>query len=140
DAEAIGTTKPSTEYPTPWFVNPRLWGFALVYFGLNTCTYGISLWLPTALHSLTGLPNFLLGLLSAVPYLAAAILMVLVGAHSDRTGERRRHIALSAFAGGIALVVSGFSPGITISVFCFAIALSASLHLKLAIFTAAPAV
>ena len=93
---------------------------------MNTCTYGISLWLPTALHSLTGLPNFLLGLLSAVPYLAAAILMVLIGSHSDRTGERRRHIALSAFAGGAALVVSGFSSGIAISVFCFAIALSAS--------------
>jgi len=29
--------------PGLWFVNPRLWGFALVYFGLNTCTYGISL-------------------------------------------------------------------------------------------------
>ncbi len=98
----------------------------MVHFGLNTCTYGISLWLPTALHSLTGLPNFLLGLLSTVPYLAAAIFMVLVGAHSDRTGERRRHIALSAFAGGTALVVSGFSPGIALTVFCFAIALSAS--------------
>jgi ACS family tartrate transporter-like MFS transporter len=52
--------------------------------------------------------------------------MVLIGAHSDRSGERRWHIAFSAFAGGIALVVSGFSLGIAISVFCFAIALSAS--------------
>ena len=126
DGEAGPASATSREYPGPWFVNARLWGFALVYFGLNTCTYGISLWLPTALHSLTGLSNFLLGLLSTVPYLAAAILMVLIGAHSDRTGERRWHIASSAFAGGVALVVSGFSPGITISVFCFAIALSAS--------------
>jgi ACS family tartrate transporter-like MFS transporter len=126
DSETSPASVTPTEHPAPWFVNARLWGFALVYFGLNTCTYGISLWLPTALHSLTGLPNFLLGLLSAVPYLAAAILMVLVGAHSDSSGERRRHIALSAFAGGIALVVNGFSPGIAISVFSFAIALSAS--------------
>jgi len=124
--EASPASTASTEHPGLWFVNARLWGFALVYFGLNTCTYGITLWLPTALHSLTGLSNFLLGLLSSVPYLAAAILMVLIGAHSDRTGERRRHIAFSAFAGGIALVVSGFSPGIAVSVFCFAIALSAS--------------
>jgi len=126
DGEAIPALATSTERPGLWFVKARLWGFALVYFGLNTCTYGISLWLPTALHSLTGLSNFLLGLLSTVPYLAAAILMVVIGAHSDRTGERRWHIAFSAFAGGIALVVSGFSPGIAISVFCFAIALSAS--------------
>jgi ACS family tartrate transporter-like MFS transporter len=126
DGEASPASVISPEHPGPWFVNARLWGFALVYFGLNTCTYGISLWLPTALHSLTGLSNFLLGLLTTIPNLAAAILMVLIGAHSDRTGERRRHIAFSAFAGGIALVVSGFSPGIAISVFCFAIALSAS--------------
>jgi ACS family tartrate transporter-like MFS transporter len=126
DSETSPASLTPTEHPAPWFVNSRLWGFALVYFGLNACTYGISLWLPTALHSLTGLPNVFLGLLSAIPYLAAVILMVLVGSHSDRTGERRRHIAFSAFAGGAALVVSGFSPGIAISVFCFAIALSAS--------------
>jgi ACS family tartrate transporter-like MFS transporter len=126
DEEASAASKTSTEHPGLWFANARLWGFALVYFGLNTCSYGISLWLPTALHSLTSLPNFLLGLLSAIPYLTAAILMVLVGAHSDRTGERRRHIALSAFAGGAALVISGLSSDVAISVFCFAIALSAS--------------
>jgi len=126
DGEASLASATSTEHPGLWFVNPLLWGFALVYFGLNTCTYGISLWLPTALNSLIGLSNFLLGLLSTVPYLAAAILMVLIGAHSDRTGERRLHIAFSAFAGGIALVVSSFSPGLAISVFCFAIALAAS--------------
>jgi MFS transporter, ACS family, tartrate transporter len=126
DGEASAVSVASTQPPGLWFVNARLWGFALVYFGLNTCTYGISLWLPTALQSLVGLPNFLLGLLSTVPYLAAAILMVAIGTHSDRTGERRWHIAFSAFAGAVALVVSGFSPGIAVSVFCFAIALSAS--------------
>jgi ACS family tartrate transporter-like MFS transporter len=126
DGEASPSSAISTQPPGLWFMNPRLWGFALVYFGLNTCTYGISLWLPTALQSLAGLSNFLLGLLSTVPYLAAAILMVAIGAHSDRTGERHWHIAFSAFAGAIALVVSGFSPGIAASVFCLAIALSAS--------------
>ena len=126
DGEASAVSVASTEHPGLWFLNARLWGFALVYFGLNTCTYGISLWLPTALQSLAGLPNFLLGLLSTIPYLAAAILMVAIGAHSDRTVERRWHIAFPAFAGAIALVVSGFLPGVAISVFCFAIALSAS--------------
>jgi ACS family tartrate transporter-like MFS transporter len=126
EGEASPVSVPATQPPGLWFMNPRLWGFALVYFGLNTCTYGISLWLPTALQSLAGLPNFLLGLLSTVPYLAAAILMVAIGAHSDQTGERRWHIAVSAFGGAIALVVSGFSLGIAVSVFCFAISLSAS--------------
>jgi len=109
-----------------WFANPGLWGFALVYFGLNTCTYGVSLWLPSVLKSLTGLPNLLLGFLSAVPYLVAAMLMVLVGTHSDRTSERRWHIALSATAGAMALLAAGFSSAVGLSVAAFSIALAAS--------------
>jgi ACS family tartrate transporter-like MFS transporter len=109
-----------------WWSNPRLWGFALVYFGLNCCTYGISLWLPSALKNLSGLPNLLLGFLSAVPYLVAAAIMVLVGAHSDRTKERRWHIALSAFSGALALLVAGYASGVALSVAAYALGLAAS--------------
>jgi MFS transporter, ACS family, tartrate transporter len=109
-----------------WWSDPKLWGFALVYFGLNCCTYGVSLWLPSALKKLSGLPNLLLGFLSAVPYLVAATLMVLVGNHSDRTRERRWHIAVSAFSGALALLVAGYSSSVILSVAAFAIALTAS--------------
>jgi len=40
---------------------------------------------------------------------AAAIAMVLVGLHSDRTGERRWHAAVPAFAGALALGVAAYS-------------------------------
>jgi ACS family tartrate transporter-like MFS transporter len=109
-----------------WWSNPRLWGFAVVYFGLNCCTYGVSLWLPSALKNLSGLPNLLLGFLSAVPYLVAATAMVLVGTHSDCTKERRWHIALCAFSGAVALLVAGYANGVTVSVAAFAVALAAS--------------
>jgi MFS transporter, ACS family, tartrate transporter len=109
-----------------WWCNPRLWGFAGVYFGLNCCTYGVSLWLPSALKNLSALPNLLLGFLSAVPYLVAVSIMVMVGAHSDRTKERRWHIALPAFCGALALLVAGYSSGVTLGVAAFALALAAS--------------
>jgi len=109
-----------------WYADPNVWRFAAVYFGLNTCTYGVSLWLPSALKTLAGLPNVLLGMVSAVPYLVAAVVMVLVGMHSDRTEERRWHIALSAFAGAGALLVAGYSSGLALSVAAFGIALAAS--------------
>jgi len=41
--------------------------------------------------------KFLIGLLMAIPSIAAVITMVLVAKHSDRTGERRWHIAIPAF-------------------------------------------
>jgi ACS family tartrate transporter-like MFS transporter len=44
----------------------------------------------------TGLTKLEIGLLSALPNLAAVIGMVVIGVHSDRTGERRWHVALSA--------------------------------------------
>ena len=124
--EHLQPKKSVAERHGSWWSNPRLWGFAVVYFGLNCCTYGVSLWLPSALKHLSGLPNLLLGFLTAVPYLVAAAAMVLVGTHSDRTRERRWHIALCAFSGAVALLVAGFASGVAASVAAFAVALAAS--------------
>jgi len=124
-----GEIRPSAvpaEGASTWFLSPDLWRFAAVYFGLNTCSYGVSLWLPSALKSLSGMSNTLLGAVSAIPYLVATLIMVLVGVHSDRTKERRWHIALSAFAGAAALLSAGYSSGLAITLASFGIALAAS--------------
>jgi ACS family tartrate transporter-like MFS transporter len=89
----------------------RVWVLSLVYFAVPACMYGVTLWLPTAIRSLTGLTDFMTGALAAVPYLLAAIAMVLVGLSSDRTGERRWHTALLAFLGAIGLGVAAYSSG-----------------------------
>lgn len=94
------------------FANGRVWILALVYCGMNTCSYGISLWLPNLIRSLSTVSSFVIGLLSAIPYLAAAIAMVLVGLHSDRSGERRWHAAAPAFVGAVALAVSSHSTSV----------------------------
>jgi ACS family tartrate transporter-like MFS transporter len=84
-----------------------------VYFGLNVCSYGISLWLPSLIRSVSSASNFGIGSLSAIPYLGAAIAMVLVGHHSDSSGERRWHTSMCAlvaalsFAGAAYFVVRG---------------------------------
>ena len=51
------------------------------------------------------------GLYSSIPWACATIGMVWVGRHSDRTGERRWHIGLSAFIASVAFAVSGL-PGL----------------------------
>jgi len=85
---------------------------ALVYFGLNTVSYGVSLWLPKLIKSLSGVSNFTVGVLSAIPYVAAALAMVAVGLHSDRSGERRWHTAVPAFAGALALSAAAYSTSV----------------------------
>jgi ACS family tartrate transporter-like MFS transporter len=91
------------------FFNAKIWLLAFIYFGLNTCSYGISLWLPTLIHSWSSAGSFFIGMVSAIPYLTAAVAMVLVGQHSDRTGERRWHVAIAAFTGAAALFFAAYA-------------------------------
>ena len=98
------------------------WMLALVYFGLNTVSYGVSLWLPTLIRSLSGVSNFMIGVLSAIPYVAAAIAMVLVGLHSDQSGERRWHTAVPAFCGALALVGAAYSSSVGLSILAISVA------------------
>jgi len=100
----------------------RIWMLALIYFGLNTVSYGVSLWLPKMIRSLSGVSNLAVGMLSAIPYIVAALAMVAVGLHSDRSGERRWHTALPAFAGAIALSGAAFATSVGPSILLISIA------------------
>ena len=84
----------------------RVWMMALIYFSFVMGLYGISFWLPTIIKQ-TGVTNPLsIGLLSAIPWTGAVIAMVLVARHSDRSGERRWHIAIPAVLGAVGLLLS----------------------------------
>jgi MFS transporter, ACS family, tartrate transporter len=89
--------------------NLRVLVLALVYFGIPTTMYGVTLWLPIAVHSLSHLSYFATGVVSAIPFIVTAITMALVGMHSDRVNERRWHIAIPAFIGAIALIMASHS-------------------------------
>jgi len=72
--------------------------------------YGIGFWLPSLIKA-SGTSNPVqIGWLVAIPYTAATIATVLTSRNSDRTGERRWHIALPTLAGTAALVVSTLVP------------------------------
>jgi MFS transporter, ACS family, tartrate transporter len=89
--------------------NARVWMLALVYFALPACMYGVTLWLPIAIRSLSGLSYFATGVVAVLPFIVTAVSMVLVGMHSDRRNERRWHIAIPAFIGAIALAAASHS-------------------------------
>jgi MFS transporter, ACS family, tartrate transporter len=80
----------------------RVWVLSIAYFLNALVTYGLFLWLPTILRDASGFSGMRLSAITAVPFVAALIAMVLVGRHSDRTGERKWHVvgcALTAAAG-----------------------------------------
>jgi D-galactonate transporter len=88
------------------FSNGKVWLLALVYFLFVMGLYGVSFWLPQLVKN-SGIDDvFTIGLLTAIPYFVAAVVMVLAARHSDRSGERRWHAAVAALAGALGLVVA----------------------------------
>jgi MFS transporter, ACS family, tartrate transporter len=104
-------------------ISPKIWMLSMVYFGVSTTMYGVTLWLPSVIRSLSGLSYFLTGLVSALPFLATAIVMVLVGMRSDRKGERRWHTAIPAFLGAAGLIAAGYENSTIVVVACIGLGL-----------------
>jgi len=90
-------------------ISPRIWFLSLVYFGVSTTMYGVTLWLPSVIRAFSGLSYFWTGVVAVIPFILTTAAMVLVGMRSDRTGERRWHTALSAFVAAAGLVVAGYT-------------------------------
>jgi MFS family permease len=88
-----------------WKIHPSVVFLVPVYFFMNCAVYGCNTFLSTALPD-DKFSKFSKSLLYAVPYLAAAVAMVLASRHSDKTQERRGHVAVSYAVGGIALILS----------------------------------
>lgn len=91
------------------FSDPRVWLMSAVYFCLVMGLYGVTFWLPQIIESSGGQDIFVVGLLTAVPYGLATVSMILASRHSDRTGERRWHLAVAAFTGSGGLVLTALA-------------------------------
>lgn len=86
----------------------RIWLLSLVYFGVSTTMYGVTLWLPSVIRAFSGLSYLWTGMVAVLPFLVTVVAMVLVGMRSDRTGERRWHTAIPAFAAAAGLVAAAY--------------------------------
>jgi len=88
--------------------HPTVWLLAVVMFCCQTGSYGLSFWVPSIVKSLTGYSEFAVGMFTAIPYVAAALAMVLVGLSSDRTGERFLHVAIPSLIGALGFLAVGY--------------------------------
>jgi D-galactonate transporter len=88
--------------------NPHVWLLGVIYFCIQSGVYAINFWLPSIIKTAVGQDPALIGWLSAVPYLAASIFMILVGRSADARAERRWHLAvpLAMGAGGLILAAA----------------------------------
>jgi D-galactonate transporter len=100
----------ATRHSPDWLAvltHPTVWLLAVIMFCCQTGSYGLTLWVPTIVQGLSGYSEFEIGMFSAIPYVAAAIGMVLVGRSSDRCNERFLHVAIPSFIGAVGFVATG---------------------------------
>ena len=99
-------------------ISPKIWLLSMVYFGLSTTMYGITLWLPSLIHAFSsGLSYFATGAVAVLPFLFTVLVMVLVGMRSDKVGERRWHCALPAYTAAVGLVIAAFGHTTVVVIF-----------------------
>ncbi len=82
------------------------WLLCGAYFTLLFSSLGLSLWLPEIVKTFSGFSDRMVGVLSAVPYIVAALAMAFVAARSDKTRQPHLHFAASVFAGGVGFCLS----------------------------------
>ena len=99
------------QHPPLWktWQNPQVMLLCAIFTCLVLGMYGISLWMPQMIKNFGNLSDLQVGLITAIPYLCAGIAMVLNGIHSDKTQERRWHIASVSFIGMVGLIVCAFA-------------------------------
>ncbi len=91
-------------------LHPKLWLMALVNLGLIAGAYGIVFFLPQIVAGF-GFSKMETGFITAVPFVAGTIGMIWCGWSSDRSGERRLHLALPILVAAAGYVAAGLVDG-----------------------------
>jgi len=94
--------------PLKALINGRVWLLAIVYFGLVYGLYAIAFFLPTIIAGFQTKAGVHFGvmekaLITAVPYLPAAIVLFLWSRDATQRGVRAWHVGIPAIVGAIAI-------------------------------------
>jgi ACS family tartrate transporter-like MFS transporter len=86
--------------------NPLAWRLGVAQALGNTGSFGLQFWMPEILKALSARSDLIVGIVSALPFIPAAVAMVWIGLHSDRVGERCLHAAVPCFAAAAGFVAA----------------------------------
>lgn len=89
----------------------RVWSLACCLFGCALVgIYGLFLWLPQIVKNMGNLSTIEVGFLSAGPPLMGVLGTIIISRSSDRTGDRKKHLAFVYAMSAVAITASAFSP------------------------------
>jgi MFS family permease len=105
------------------FKSGRVWMLSFIYFGFIYGLYALAFFLPTIIEGFqaqlgTTFDVFQKGLITAIPYLPAAVAMYFWSRDASKRGLKTWHIAVPALVGAVSIPLALFmgSPVLTIAV------------------------
>jgi MFS family permease len=87
----------------------QVWVCATIYFILLSAAFGLTFFVPDLVQERTGLSDFEVGSLSAVPYAFATVAMVVLARRADRGGRRRMYVIGLALIGAVGTVLTAYA-------------------------------
>lgn len=106
EGEGNRSVQPAQISILPIILRAETWLLCGAYFALICGSLGTGIWLPLVIKNFSGLGNFQVSVLTAIPYLVAAIVMFFVGVLSDKTRRPHASFATSLLAAAAALALS----------------------------------
>ncbi|WP_179400794.1 MFS transporter [Burkholderia guangdongensis] len=94
--------------------DPGVYTLSFAYALFVGASYAIGFWMPTLINSWGVGDVFAVGVLAALPALAGAVGMVLIGRSSDRRQERRGHFLLAIGFASLGLLLTLFAEGLLV--------------------------
>ncbi|MEE1922130.1 MFS transporter [Pseudomonas sp. 148P] len=111
---------------------------SIIYFMIKLTGYGLNFWMPHLISS-AGVKNQLaVGFLTALPYLVAALGMIIVTRRSDASGERRKYLWQCMAVGAIGYFAACFFNDHYVLLTSFLILATAGVFIAIPIFWTIP--
>ncbi|QEI08283.1 MFS transporter [Pigmentiphaga aceris] len=101
----------------------RVWAMCGIYFCIVMGQYALTFWMPTFIKASGITGNLKIGMISAIPFLVAVVVMNIIGRSSDKHRERRWHLIVPAVAAAVSFaIVASFAGNTVVSVIALSIA------------------
>lgn len=108
-----------------WLRDARFLGFCFYFFCMAAVNWGITFWLPQIINGIGHLSPLEVGLLTALPFLCAFLVMRRVAAFADRTGARYAVIATCSVIAGLGFTGAALLQSPVMWMICLCIASTA---------------
>ena len=99
------------------FASIRVWHLAAIYFFFQVGSQAMTFWVPQIVKGFSAaFTNTAVGFILIIPPLVASIFMIIWGAHSDRSGERKYHSIIAIFLCVIGALLGALSKNLVLRI------------------------